>query len=146
MVCKIPGGDSSTAVDEKLGIALADLLRWNKAQTSACTTIGLDEAYCVAGGGAACSKIYTVSRLVSRVALWLILLLFFFRRWYQAIRVASSNQSSASHWLIFSPGTRSWIRAAPFKSGRISVFFEQRKRVQCACSGGGGERGMSVEV
>ncbi|KAJ7853907.1 LysM domain-containing protein [Mycena leptocephala] len=60
MVCKIPSGDSSTAVDEKLGIALADLLRWNKALTSACTTTGLDEAYCVAGGGAACSKIYAV--------------------------------------------------------------------------------------
>ncbi|KAJ7708606.1 hypothetical protein B0H16DRAFT_1438492 [Mycena metata] len=57
----IASGDSCTSVDEKFDIALADLLRWNTALTSSCTTIGLGEAYCVAGGGDTCSKIYTVA-------------------------------------------------------------------------------------
>ncbi|KAJ7465728.1 hypothetical protein FB451DRAFT_423455 [Mycena latifolia] len=57
----IASGDSCTTVDQKFNIALADLLRWNTALTSTCTTIGLSEAYCVAGGGDACSKIYTVA-------------------------------------------------------------------------------------
>ncbi|KAJ7616194.1 hypothetical protein DFH06DRAFT_1062606 [Mycena polygramma] len=56
----IASGDSCTSVDQKFKIALADLLRWNTALTASCTTIGLGEAYCVAGGGDACSKIYTV--------------------------------------------------------------------------------------
>ncbi|KAJ7021251.1 hypothetical protein C8F04DRAFT_271090 [Mycena alexandri] len=59
----IASGDNCTSVDEKFDIALADLLRWNTALTSSCTTIGLGEAYCVAGGGDTCSKIFTVSRL-----------------------------------------------------------------------------------
>ncbi|KAJ7264086.1 hypothetical protein B0H12DRAFT_1217298 [Mycena haematopus] len=56
----IASGDTCTSVDGKYDIALADLLRWNTALTAACTTIGLGSAYCVAGGGDACSKIYTV--------------------------------------------------------------------------------------
>ncbi|KAJ7448811.1 hypothetical protein FB451DRAFT_760960 [Mycena latifolia] len=55
---EIASGDSCTSVDEKFDIALADLLRWNTALTSSCTTIGMGEAYCVAGGGDACSKIH----------------------------------------------------------------------------------------
>ncbi|KAF8171586.1 hypothetical protein K438DRAFT_1729300 [Mycena galopus ATCC 62051] len=57
----IASGDTCTSVDEKYDIALADLLRWNTALTSACTTIQLNEAYCVAGGGNACPEIYTVA-------------------------------------------------------------------------------------
>ncbi|KAJ6492288.1 hypothetical protein C8R45DRAFT_990841 [Mycena sanguinolenta] len=57
----VASGDSCTAIDTKYDIALSDLLRWNTALTSACTTIQLNEAYCVAGGGNACSKIYTVA-------------------------------------------------------------------------------------
>lgn len=58
---EIASGDTCTAVDAKFDIALADLLRWNTALTAACTTIALGEAYCVAGGGDACTDIYTVS-------------------------------------------------------------------------------------
>ncbi|KAJ7636710.1 hypothetical protein FB45DRAFT_742072, partial [Roridomyces roridus] len=57
----IASGDTCTAVDTKFSIALRDLLEWNTALTSACTTIQLGTAYCVAGGGGTCSKIYTVS-------------------------------------------------------------------------------------
>ncbi|KAJ6503696.1 hypothetical protein C8R45DRAFT_1185524, partial [Mycena sanguinolenta] len=56
----IASGDTCTAIDEKYDISLSDLLRWNTALTSACTTIQLNEAYCVAGGGNVCTKIYTV--------------------------------------------------------------------------------------
>ncbi|KAJ7779318.1 hypothetical protein DFH07DRAFT_910767 [Mycena maculata] len=56
----IASGDSCTSVDAKYDIALADLLRWNTALTASCTTIQLSEAYCVAGGGNACTDIYTV--------------------------------------------------------------------------------------
>ncbi|KAF7296692.1 hypothetical protein HMN09_01078200 [Mycena chlorophos] len=52
--------DTCTSVDEKYNLALEDLLRWNTALTSSCTTIQLGEAYCVAGGGNQCSKIYNV--------------------------------------------------------------------------------------
>ncbi|KAF7343654.1 hypothetical protein MSAN_01986300 [Mycena sanguinolenta] len=57
----IASGDTCTAVDKKYDIALSDLLRWNTALTSACTTIQLGEAYCVTGGGDACSSVYTVA-------------------------------------------------------------------------------------
>ncbi|KAJ7636747.1 hypothetical protein FB45DRAFT_907241 [Roridomyces roridus] len=56
----IASGDTCTAVDTKFDIALRDLLEWNTALTAACTTIQLGTAYCVAGGGGTCSKIYTV--------------------------------------------------------------------------------------
>ncbi|KAF7288355.1 hypothetical protein HMN09_01398200 [Mycena chlorophos] len=56
----IASGNTCTSVDETYNIALADLLRWNTGLTAACTTIELGEAYCVAGGGDACTKIYTV--------------------------------------------------------------------------------------
>ncbi|KAJ6503679.1 hypothetical protein C8R45DRAFT_973429 [Mycena sanguinolenta] len=56
----VASGDTCTAMDAKYDIALSDLLRWNTALTSACTTIQLGEAYCVAGGGNACSHVYTV--------------------------------------------------------------------------------------
>lgn len=60
-VCKIVSGDTCTSVDQKFDISLADLLRWNTALTSVCTTIGLGEAYCVTGGGDVCTDVYTVS-------------------------------------------------------------------------------------
>ncbi|KAF8214838.1 hypothetical protein K438DRAFT_2008959 [Mycena galopus ATCC 62051] len=56
----IASGDTCTSVDEKHNTALVDLLRWNTALTAACTTIELGEAYCVAGGGDACTDVYTV--------------------------------------------------------------------------------------
>ncbi|KAF8144037.1 hypothetical protein K438DRAFT_1945601 [Mycena galopus ATCC 62051] len=56
----IASGNTCTTVDAQYNIALADLLRWNTALTSACTTIELGEAYCVAGGGNPCPEIYTV--------------------------------------------------------------------------------------
>ncbi|KAJ6484664.1 hypothetical protein C8R45DRAFT_829713, partial [Mycena sanguinolenta] len=56
----VASGDTCTAMDAKYDIALSDLLRWNTALTSACTTIQLGEAYCVAGGGNACTDVYTV--------------------------------------------------------------------------------------
>ncbi|KAJ7197999.1 hypothetical protein GGX14DRAFT_374627 [Mycena pura] len=60
----IASGDICASVDAKFDIALADFLRWNTALTAACTSIELNEAYCVAGGGNACTKIYTVSVLL----------------------------------------------------------------------------------
>ncbi|KAJ7606476.1 hypothetical protein DFH06DRAFT_1019244, partial [Mycena polygramma] len=51
---------ASGDIENKFGLALADLLRRNSARTSSCTIIGLGDAYCVAGGGDPCSKIYTV--------------------------------------------------------------------------------------
>ena len=53
-------------VEKKYDLALTDLLHWNTALTSACTTIQLGEAYCVAGGGNPCPQVYTVSRSYSR--------------------------------------------------------------------------------
>ncbi|KAJ7114305.1 hypothetical protein C8R44DRAFT_710133 [Mycena epipterygia] len=56
----VVSGDTCSAVDEEFEIALADLLRWNTALTADCTDLDLGEAYCVAGGGDACTDIYTV--------------------------------------------------------------------------------------
>ncbi|KAF7288367.1 hypothetical protein HMN09_01399600 [Mycena chlorophos] len=56
----IASGNTCTSVDEQFNIALEDLLRWNTALTASCTTIQLGSAYCVAGGGDQCSKIYNV--------------------------------------------------------------------------------------
>ncbi|KAJ6503717.1 hypothetical protein C8R45DRAFT_818200, partial [Mycena sanguinolenta] len=100
----VASGDSCTAIDTKYDIALSDLLRWNTALTSACTTIQLNEAYCVAGGGNVCTKIYTVTMISFSVS-GTVYLYVLARRSRPATLVVPLKPSSVSRSIRSSPGT-----------------------------------------
>ncbi|KAF9559712.1 hypothetical protein CPC08DRAFT_637416, partial [Agrocybe pediades] len=56
----VASGDNCPAIETRFHIAAPDFFRWNPEVNTACTTIQLGSAYCVAGGGRPCGKVYTV--------------------------------------------------------------------------------------
>ncbi|KAJ6534398.1 hypothetical protein B0H19DRAFT_1185942 [Mycena capillaripes] len=56
----IVSGDNCNLIEQKNTISFTDFLKWNPEINTACTNIGLSEAYCVAGSPKPCKKIYTV--------------------------------------------------------------------------------------
>ena len=56
----VVSGQSCTTIVATYSITLSDFFRWNPEVNTTCTNIVLQKAYCVAGGGNACKKEYTV--------------------------------------------------------------------------------------
>ncbi|KAH9916873.1 uncharacterized protein B0H18DRAFT_1123943 [Fomitopsis serialis] len=56
----VVSGDTCSMLEAAANISFSDLLRWNPELNTGCTNLAAQEAYCVGGGGDACSSLYTV--------------------------------------------------------------------------------------
>jgi len=56
----VVSGDSCASMETMYNIAQTDLFRWNPEISTSCSNIDANDAYCVGGGGDACTKVYTV--------------------------------------------------------------------------------------